>query len=183
MPISREEILDLTSYEQQRDAIRQRIFEVKRPRRIHVGEHLTFLFENEETMLYQVQEMVRAERMVKDDDIQHEVRTYNEVLGGAGELGCTLLIEIDDRDERAEKLARWLDLPRHLYCKVEDGEKVYASYDERQVGEERISSVQYIKFDTGGRRPIAVGTDFAPLVGEVELTAEQREALAADLQG
>ncbi len=93
----------------------------KGERRVHVGPHLTFLFENHETIHYQVQEMTRAERMVKEADIVHEIETYNELLGGPGEVGCTLLVELDDPAARAEKLTKWLALPKHLYAKRADG--------------------------------------------------------------
>jgi hypothetical protein len=154
---------------------------VKRPRRVHVGDHLTFLFENHETVLYQVQEMVRAERIVRDAEIRHEIDTYNEVLGGAGELGCVLLIEIDDPKERQEKLTRWLTLPEKLYLRLEDGTRVRATHDTRQVGETRVSSVQYLKFDTKGAVPVAAGADHPDLTAEAVLTPEQRAALAEDL--
>ena len=95
----------------------------KGERRVHVGRYLTFLFENRDTIRYQVQEMMRAERMVREADIPHEIETYNELLGAGGDLGCTLLIEIDDPAERAEKLGRWLGLPQRLYAKLEDGTK------------------------------------------------------------
>ena len=93
--------------------------------------------------------MTRAERMVKEADIAHEVLTYNELLGGPGEVGCTLLVELDDPAARAEKLTQWLALPKHLYAKRADGTKAYARYDERQVGETRVSSVQYLTFEVG----------------------------------
>ena len=121
----------------------------KAARRVHVGPHLTFLFENHDTMRYQVLEMVRTERMVKDADIRHEIETYNELLGGTGELGATLLVELEDPALRAEKLTQWLALPKHLYAKRADGKKAYARFDERQVGDTRVSSVQYLKFEVG----------------------------------
>ena len=149
--VQRSQIVDYATYADQRNAERQRIFAVKAPRRIHVGEVLTFLFENNDTMRYQVQEMMLAERIVKESAIQHEIETYNGLLGGPGELGCSLLIEIDDPRDRAEKLRRWLPLPKHLYVRLDDGSQVWATYDPSQVGEDRLSAVQYIKFDTQGR--------------------------------
>jgi len=148
---------------------------------VHVGGVLTFLFENTATARYQVQEMVRIERIVREADILHELETYNELLGGAGELGCTLMIELDDPAERAIKLREWLALPRHIYARLEDGSKVYACFDGRQVGDERLSSVHYIKFPVGGRVPVAIGADHPGLVVEARLEPAQRAALAADL--
>lgn len=181
-PVERSEIVDYVTYEETRDAFREKIFEAKAPRRIHIEEYLTLLFENRLTVRYQIQEMMRAERIVREADIAHEIDTYNELLGGAGELGCTLLIEIDDPKVRSEKLTAWLELPERIYLLLEDGNRVQAQFDERQRGEGRLSSVQYLKFNTGGRVPVAAGVDLRPdLVEETVLSEEQRKALAADL--
>jgi Protein of unknown function (DUF3501) len=181
--VTRDELLDYQTYAEGRDAARQAILEVKRPRRVHVGRYLTFLFENAETVRYQIQEMMRAERIVREADIQHELDTYNALLGGAGELGCCLLVEIDDREERDRLLRAWRGLPDRVYIRCDDGSRVHASYDAAQVGEDKISSVQYLKFHVGTRRPLAVGCDLTGLEAETELGDEQRAALAADLAG
>jgi len=179
--VTRDEILDLTAYERARPDIQARVMGVKAPRRIHVGEALTFLFENRDTIRYQVQEMVRAERMVKEEDIAHELETYNELLGGRGELGAALLIEIDDPATRDRRLREWLGLPHHLYVRTTSGRTVRATFDPRQVGSDRLSSVQYLKFDTGGEVPVAIGSDLPALRVEAPLTPEQMAALGADL--
>ena len=180
-PVDRDSLLDYVTYEDRRDALRASVLAAKELRRIHVGGVLTFLFENTETIRYQVQEMMRVERIVKEADIQHELETYNELLGGQGELGCTLLIELDDPAERDVKLARWLDLPEHVYAETEDCERVRATFDPRQVGTDRVSSVQYLKFATGGRVPIAIGCDHPDLDVRTTLDEAQRAALAEDL--
>lgn len=156
----------------------------KDERRVHVGPRLTFLFENHDTIRYQVLEMVRTERMVKDADIRHEIETYNELLGGPGQLGCTLLVELDDPALRARKLADWLALPSHLYVRRADGREARARFDERQVGETRVSSVQYLKFDVGSQAPVAIGCDHPDpeLHHETVLTPPQRAALQRDLE-
>jgi hypothetical protein len=181
--VARDEILDYESYEEQRGAIREAVMRTKAERRIHVGPHLTLLFENHDTIRYQVLEMVRSERMVKDADIRHEVETYNELLGGRGELGATLLIELDDPAERATKLARWLELPSRLYARRADGTLARARFDARQLGDTRVSSVQYLKFEVGGEAPLAVGCDHPDpeLHHETTLTPAQRAALQSDL--
>jgi uncharacterized protein DUF3501 len=180
-PVRREELLDLATYERSRAEIRAGILEAKRARRVHVAGALTFLFENTATIRYQIQEMVRAERMTREVDVLHELQTYNELLGGPGELGCTLLIELPDPAERDEKLRAWVGLPHHLYVTLDDGTRVRPEFDPRQVGEDRLSSVQYLKFGVGGRTPVAVGSDHPQLVGETALDPEQRAALRADL--
>jgi len=175
------DILDATAYGAQRAAIRASVLEAKSRRRVHLGEHLTFLFENFDTLRYQVQEMLRIEGRSSEADVAHEVATYNELLGDEGGLGCTLLIEIADEAERDRLLREWIALPAHLHLELEDGTRVPARVDERQVGDDRLSSVQYLKFDCGGRTPVAIGCDLPALELRTELTPEQREALAQDL--
>ena len=179
--VTRQEILDYVTYEEQRNQIRKKLMKIKELRRINVGGVLSFLFENTDTVRYQIQEMIRVERIVKETDILHEIKTYNELLGDSGELGCTLLIEIDDPNERDEKLTQWLELPKHLYLSLEDETRIMASFDERQIGDARLSSVQYIKFNTGGKIPVAIGSDFPLMKAETTLTSDQKKALSEDL--
>ncbi len=129
--VERSEILDYVTYEEQRKQIRASAMKAKEKRRIHLGENLTLLFENHETVRYQILEMIRAERIVKEADIQHEIDTYNELLGEEGEIGCTLLIEIEEPKEREKKLKEWLGLPEKVYVKLEDGTKIFAKVDKR----------------------------------------------------
>ena len=179
--VQRSDVLDFQTYNDRREAYRLRVMEEKAKRRIHVGEHLTFLFESTDTILYQVQEMMRLEQTVRETEIQHELDTYNQLLGGPGELGCTLLIEIDDSAARAQRLRDWLTLPQQLYIKAEDGTLVRAIWDAAQVGDTRLSSVQYLKFPVGERTPVAIGADHPALTIEVPLTDAQRETLRRDL--
>ena len=179
--VKRKEIIDYVTYEEKRSIIREKIMRIKEHRRINVGGILSFLFENKDTVRYQIQEMIRIERIVKEEDIQHEINTYNEILGDTGELGCTLLVEIDDPEERNEKLSEWIDLPNHIFLKLEDETKVFAKFDPRQIGESRLSSVQYIKFNTKGKRPISIGSDFGLFQGETIFSEDQKRALADDL--
>jgi hypothetical protein len=180
-PVQRSELLDYVTYDERRESLRAAAMEAKSQRRIIVGEHFTFLFENRDTVRYQVQEMMRTERIVKESDIQHELDTYNELLGADGELGCTLLIGIDDEEERADKLHAWLGLCDHLYAELEDGTRVRPRYDPRQVGDERLSSVQYLVFAVGSTAPVTIGVDMPGLEAHAHLDASQRSALQADL--
>jgi hypothetical protein len=180
-PVRREEIMPLDAYERSRATIREAIIEAKAVRRVTVGGALTFLFENTATIRYQVQEMVRAEKMTGEPEILHELETYNEVLGGPGELGAVLLIELTDPAERDQKLRAWLGLMPHLYARLEDGTRVRPRYDPRQVGEDRLSSVQYLRFDVGGTVPVALGSDLPAFTVEAALTGPQRAALREDL--
>lgn len=180
-PVRREDLVDYQTYEEIRPALRAQVLAAKAARRVHVGPHLTLLFENTLTIRYQIQEMVRAERIVKERGILHELETYNALLGGPDELGCTLLIEIDDPLVRAVRLPEWYDLPEHVYVRAQDGTRVKATFDETQRGDGRLSSVQYLKFSMAGRAAVAAGVDLPGLEAETTLSAEQRAALAADL--
>lgn len=179
-PVTREEIIDYVTYEEKRDKIRSQVLKIKEPRRTHLGEYLTFLFENRETVRYQIQEMMRIERIVKEDDIQHEIDTYNELLGGPDDLGCTLLIEIDDKAERDIKLKELLNLPERIYLVLESGRKIFARFDPSQIGEDRLSAVQYLTFRTNGETPVAIGADHKGLKAEAKLEPHQREALTME---
>ncbi len=181
-PLRRDQILDYVTYEEQRASLRPFFIEQRNARRVALGSMLTLSFENTETVRYQVQEMIRAERMVREADIQHEIDTYNELLGGPGELGAVLFIEIEDPAGRDRCLSRWLGLPQHMYVRLEDGTRIAAGYDPRQIGDTRLSSVQYLQFQTGGRVPVAVGCDHPDIQVETPLTDAQRSALRADFE-
>ena len=177
------EILDNGTYERLREGLREQAMAEKRVRRVHVGDHLTLLFETHGTVRYQVQEMLRIEGRSSAKDVRHELDTYNELLGGEGELGCTLLVEFEDEAERDRRLREWLPLMDHLFAVLADGTQVRATYDARQVGDERLSAVQYLKFRCGFEAPVGFGVDMPqpPVAIEVQLTPEQRGALQADL--
>jgi hypothetical protein len=180
-PVGRSEILDYVTYGEQREAIRDSALRAKSVRRILVGEYFTFLFENRETVRYQVQEMMRIEHIVKEDDIQHELDTYNELVHPKGTVGCTLLVGIDDEAERDVKLQAWMGLNEHIYAKLPDGTLVRPTWDPRQVGDTRLSSVQYLSFAIGEEAPTAIGIAMPGIDAETELSNAQREALLEDL--
>lgn len=180
--VKRSEILDYQTYQDQKSKLLPKILEIKAQHRIQIQPYFTFLFETQETIWYQIQEMMRLEKMVREQDILHEIETYNELLGDEGELGCTLLIEIDDVSLRDQKLREWVNLTQHIYVASSTGEKAYARYDQRQVGTDRLSAVQYLKFKlTKNSIPIKMGIDAPVLKVETELSSEQQKTLAADL--
>jgi hypothetical protein len=179
--VARADIASLDEYEVKRPAYRAEIMDIKQKRRIHIGSHLTFLFENTDTMTYQVHEMMRAERLTAEADILHELKTYNELLPPKGDLSCTLLIEIEDAISRDITLRNWKDLCEHIYARLDDGRKVHVSYDQRQVGDDRLSSVQYLQIKCAGVPISALGVDKPGLEIETPLSDEQKRALSDDL--
>jgi len=140
------EIKNIAEYEIERESWRPQVLALKDRRRIRVGEHLTFLFENRETVRYQIQEMMRIERIVKPADVEHEIATYNELIPNPGELSASLLIEYEAERERSVKLRELLGLERHLWLEVDGAGRTPAIFDDRQIGTDRLSSVQYVKF-------------------------------------
>lgn len=180
--VQRAEVLDYQTYADRRTELRASAMAAKSRRRVHLGPHLTFLFENSSTVLYQIQEMIRIERIVREKDVQHEIDTYNALLGGPGELGATLLIEIQEAEERDAKLRAWLGLPKYLFLRGEAGERLPARWDAAQVGEDRLSSVQYLRFQVGDAVPVAIACDHPELSLEVALDEAQRATLLADLR-
>jgi hypothetical protein len=139
------DIKNIADYETERETLRPAMIALKDRRRIRVGDHLTFLFENRDTVRYQIQEMMRIERIVKPADIEHEVDTYNELIPRKGELSASLLIEYETPRERDVELRRLLGLDRHIWLEA-GGERTPALFDGRQIGDTRVSSVQYLKF-------------------------------------
>ena len=179
-PVERSELLDYVTYSEQRPGIRASALAAKSVRRIVVGDYFTFLFENRDTVRYQVQEMMRVERIVKEEDILHELETYNELLHPNGTLGCTLLVGIDDEAERDVLLREWVGLNEHIYARLPNGDRVKPTWDPRQVGDSRLSSVQYLTFELP-EVPVAIGVDMLDAGGETVLSDAQREALEGDL--
>jgi hypothetical protein len=162
-----DEILALADYERVRDRLRPLFIHEKERRRLHVGSHLTFIFENAQTAWYQIEEMIRAEKMTNRDAIQHEIDTYNELLPAASELAATLLIEYAEQRERDAALVRLVGLERHLWLKI-GPQRIAARFDDRQMSDERISAVQFVRFSLGG----VDAARFLELVGKGEVAVE-----------
>jgi hypothetical protein len=140
-PVDVSEIKNLVEYELERETWRPQVMALKGRRRIRVGDHLTFLFENRDTVRYQIQEMLRIERIVKPAEVAHEVETYNELIPAAGELSACLLIEYETAEERDVGLRELLGLEDHIWPGA-----AKARFDDRQISTGRISAVQYLKF-------------------------------------
>jgi len=143
------EILDLVEYEKVREARRREVIELKRPRRVQVGRHLTFVFENRETMWFQIQEMVRAERLVDQAKIAEEVEVYNGLLPRAGELSATMFIEIDDASRIKPVLDRLLGIDTRDYIRMTVGPHVIVgAFEAGHSDEERgkLSAVHFVRF-------------------------------------
>ena len=185
------EILDLVEYEKAREARRREVIELKRPRRVRVGRHLTFVFENRETMWFQIQEMVRAERLVDQAKIAEEVEVYNGLLPRAGELSATMLIEIDDASQIKPVLDRLLGIDTRDYVRMTVGPHVIVGdFEAGHSDEERgkLSAVHFVRFALPPEARRIFATAEVALVVEhpnerarTVLSAEARRSLLRDL--
>src|SRR5881394_1188973 len=125
MPIiSRESLLTLEAYARDRKRFRARVLEHKKPRTVHLGEHLTLLFEDELTIRYQVQEMLRIEKIFEDAGIQDELDAYNPLIPDGGNWKATMLIEYPDPEERKQALAQLKGIERRVWTQIGGFERV-----------------------------------------------------------
>ena len=148
-PLALEDIVDREKYVDLRPSYRAAVIDYKRRRRLAVGENITLLFEDRETLRFQVQEMVWVEGIALPDKIQHEIDTYNELMPAERELSATLFVEITEAAEIRPALDRLIGVDEHVSLIVgEEAEavEVKAQFDPKQMEEDRISAVQYIKF-------------------------------------
>lgn len=184
-PIAVSEIKHIADYEIVRAELRPKMMALKDRRRIRVGDNLTFLFENQDTVRYQIQEMMRIERLQNPYEIAHEVETYNELIPATGELSVCLLIEYETPAERDVWLRKLLGLENHIWLET-GGQRSLAKFDDRQISTDRLSSVQYIKFKLTPLQTAAfpqgakIVVDHPNYPAEHVLTPDQLRELAPD---
>ena len=190
--IKRASLLSLDAYARQRDEFRARVIEHKKLRTVHLGEHVAVQFEDELLVRYQVQEMLRIERIFEDEGIQHELDTYNPMIPDGGNWKATMFIEYPDPDERREALARLKGVERKAWVQVEGCQQVYAIADEdlERENEEKTSAVHFLRFELDGAMrdklkrgaKLSMGVDHPAYRATLEPVAEDvRAALAGDL--
>lgn len=143
-----DDLLSLEEYAKQRDDFRQRAMAHKGQRRVHIGPHLTLLFEDRLTMQYQVQEMLRAERIFESEGIEEELAAYNPLIPDGDNLKATMLIEYADVEERQEALSRMQGIEDRVWVRVAGFDPVHAIADEDldRTTEEKTSSVHFLRF-------------------------------------
>ncbi len=147
-PITRDEVQDLTTYEKTRSEARLEVIRLRQLRRIQAGDKLSLVFENHATLLYQIHEMVRAERMVDEAAIAHEIETYNVLIPQAGELSATLFIEVSDPAKIRADLEAFLGLDHgeQIWFELEGAGRVPARFEEGHSEPGRIAAVHYVRF-------------------------------------
>ena len=189
--LTRQELLSLESYAEQREAFRAKVIEHKKLRRVAVGPHATLHFEDRLTMQYQVQEMLRIEKIFEAAGIQEELDVYNPLIPDGRNWKATFMMEYSDVEERREMLAKLVGVEDALYMRVEGFDRVHpiANEDLERTTDEKTSSVHFVRFELSdemaeaakGGAAIHAGIDHAAYTEEVQLNPEQRDSLAADL--
>ncbi len=190
--ITRESLMTLEAYARERPQFRARVMAHKKDRTLHLGEHVTLLFEDELTIRYQVQEMLRVERIFEEAGIQDELDAYNPLIPDGANWKATMLIEYPDVEERQRMLARLIGIEDRAWVQVEGHARVHAVADEdlERENEEKTSSVHFLRFELDptmagavkrGAR-LAVGVDHPQYRAAIDdLPAAARSALAGDL--
>ena len=190
--ITRESLMTLEAYAKARKEFRAKVIAHKKARTVHLGEHLTLAFEDELTMRYQIQEMLRIERIFEEEGIQGELDAYNPLVPDGSNFKATMLIEYDDVAERRDALAKLRGIEDRVWVQVEGCPKVYAIADEdlERENEEKTSSVHFLRFELTPEMVAAlkygvglgVGVDHPGYRAEVpRVGAQTRAALVADL--
>ncbi len=189
--IARESLLSLEAYARERNAFRAKVIAHKKLRTLHVGGHVTLQFEDELLIRYQIQEMLRVERIFEEEGIRHELDAYNPLVPDGANWKATMFIEYPDVEERKRMLERLKGIERKTWVQVEGAERVYAIADEdlERENEEKTAAVHFVRFELppafrqalrrGAR--LTIGVDHPEYRASVEPTPEQRAALVADL--
>ena len=147
--IRRESLLPLEAYARERNAFRARVMAHKKDRTVALGPNVTLLFEDELTIRYQVQEMLRIERIFEEEGIQHELDAYNPLVPDGNNWKATMLIEYPDAEERRVMLAKLKGIERNVWLQIEGAQRVQAIADEdlERENEEKTSSVHFLRFE------------------------------------
>ena len=190
MTLNRKDLLSLEDYASQRNEFRARVIAHKKLRTVHVGSHLTFVFEDRLSVLYQVQEMLRIERIFEAPGIQEELDAYNPLIPDGSNLKATMLIEYSDADERKRQLLKLRDIENRIELTVGSNEPVVAIADEDlpRSNEEKTSAVHFLRFelskamiaDWHGGAEVTLRSTHPELEVATRLHAAEQNALGAD---
>src|SRR5215831_20602996 len=190
--INRSSLMPLEAYARERPQFRARVLAHKKPRTVHLGDHVTLLFEDELTVRYQIQEMLRIEKTFEDAGIQDELDAYNPLIPDGRNWKATMLVEFEDVDERRGALARLRGIEDRVWVQVEARPRVYAIADEdlERENDEKTSAVHFVRFELKpdmiaaikAEASIAMGVDHPQYSATLRAVPEEtRRALLADL--
>ena len=188
--VTLDEIVGLERYERIRDEFRQRLIDLKKNRRVAVGDRITFVFENHDTVLFQIQEMLRAEHITDLDKIRFEVDIYNELIPAEGELSATMLIEITQQERIRPELVRLIGIDKAVLLRIGSRFRIPAVFEPGRSKEDNLSAVQYVRFPFAPEARVAfrderqeamIVIDHPNYQAQAALSLEVRRSLIADL--
>ncbi len=190
--LRREDLYSLEDYAESRKAFRARVLEHKKNRKVAVGPNATLYFEDRLTIQYQIQEMLRVERIFEKQGIEEELAAYNPLIPDGSNLKATFMLEYEDVNERRSQLSKLIGIEDRIWVRVGDGERLFAIADEDmdREDEEKTSSVHFLRFELKAEdvkraksgAKLAVGIDHANYRHSVDpVPPEVRDALVADL--
>ncbi|MBE7416344.1 MAG: DUF3501 family protein [Ideonella sp.] len=190
--IERSSLMTLEAYSRARTEIKARIIPHRKLRSVALGEHMTVQFEDEQTIRYQIQEMLRIEKIFDDEGIAQEIAVYSPLVPDGSNWKATLLIEYPDPHERKRELARLIGVEDRLFVEVEGQPRVYAIADEDlpRENDEKTSAVHFVRFELPAPARAAVlagaavrlGCDHANYPSHLSIAAETLASLAGDLR-
>lgn len=189
--LTRENLMSLEQYSEQRNAFRAKVMAHKADRKIHIGPNTTLYFEDQLTMQYQVQEMLRIEKIFDVAGINEELEAYNPLIPDGSNWKATFMIEFPDEAERKQQLARLIGIEKKTWVKVADFAKVYpiTNEDLERETEDKTSSVHFMRFEltpdmvmaARDGSPVTMGVEHESYSYETTLTEASCRSLAADL--
>ena len=190
--LSRDSLMTLEAYAKARKDFRAQVIAHKKPRTIHLGQHLTLIFEDDLTIRYQVQEMLRVERIFEEQGIQDEIDAYNPLIPDGSNFKATLMIEYEDVEERRQALANLKGVEDRVWVRVEGCTAVYAIADEdlERETDEKTSSVHFLRFELTREMAeslkygvaLAIGVDHPHYTAKIDpVPANVRASLVKDL--
>jgi hypothetical protein len=188
--LKREDLLSLEQYSEQRPDFRARVMAHKKNRRVDIGPNLSLYFEDRLTIQYQVQEMLRIERIFEAAAIQEELDTYNPLISGNRNLKCTAMLEFTDVDERRRRLSELVGIEHRIWARVNDGDKVFAISNEdlERSTENKTSAVHFMRFEFSAElmgalqsgAQLSFGSDHASYPFQAQVSTETQAALILD---
>lgn len=189
--LTRDHLLTLEAYSRERDVIRRSVIEHKKNRTVHLDENITLVFEDALTVRYQIQEILRAERIFEDAGIGEELAAYNPLIPDGANLKATMLIQYDDVDARKKALEALVGVEHHVWLEVEGIGRVLAVADEdlERSSASKTAAVHFLRFelsaDMAGRlrsgANLLFGIDFPARPRAIVVSSAVRDALIKDL--
>jgi hypothetical protein len=187
------DIADVRAYERERDEFRAHVIDLKRRRRVHLGTIVTFLFENRDTIRFQIQEMARVEKLVTDEDIQVELDIYNPMIPDPGHVCATMFIELTSDDQMREWLPKLAGVEGYVLLVLADGTEVRAVVDEQHeqglTRDNVTAAVHYLRFEFSAEQveafaagPVQLRIDHSSYLEAVELSSATHAELLSDLR-